>query len=189
MHSGALLSVAALALSLASPAAAEVVESSPAGFVVSSSADIAAAPLDIWTVLRSPARWWSAEHSWSGDAANFWLDAQAGGCFCETLPGDATTRGSVRHATIIYAKPGEMLRLSGALGPLQGEAVTGTLSIALVPEGAGTRVQFEYVVGGYARADLEALAPVVDAVIAQQLRGLKAAAQGEPSASPEAPAQ
>src|SRR3546814_2102070 len=87
-------------------------------------------------MLRTPDKWWSAEHSWSGDAANFWLDSQAGGCFCEKLPGVAGM-GSVQHARILFAQPNAMMRLSGAFGPLQGEAVTGMLTIQIKPTDAG----------------------------------------------------
>ena len=70
----------------ASPAAAEVVDQSEIGFTVAHTAEVAATPADVWKMLRRPDKWWSKEHSWSGDAANFWLDSQAGGCFCEKLP-------------------------------------------------------------------------------------------------------
>ncbi len=66
-----------------------------------------------------------------------------------------------------------MLRLSGALGPLQGEALSGTLTIKIVPGKDGTSaVTFEYVVGGYSRMALTELAPAVDGVIAEQHRRL-----------------
>src|SRR3546814_3294111 len=83
------------------------------GFTVAHTAQVAATPADVWKMLRMPQSWWSKEHSWSGDAANFWLDSQAGGCFCEKLPDAGSGVGSVQHARIVFAKPNEMLRLSG----------------------------------------------------------------------------
>ena len=42
-------------------------------------------------------RWWNPEHSYSGVAANFSIDARAGGCFCERLKD-----GSVAHMTVVF---------------------------------------------------------------------------------------
>ena len=41
---------------------------------------------------------------------------------------------------MIYAEPGVMLRMTGALGPLQGEALLGTLTIELRPVEGGTEL-------------------------------------------------
>src|SRR3546814_9660097 len=59
-------------------AAAKVIDQGEIGFTVAHTAQVAATPADVWKMLRMPQSWWSKEHSWSGDAANFWLDAQAG---------------------------------------------------------------------------------------------------------------
>ncbi|MGV1684978.1 SRPBCC family protein [Sphingopyxis sp. NJF-3] len=163
---------------LAPPAQAKVIDQNEIGFTVAHTAQVAATPEDVWKMLRTPEKWWSKEHSWSGDAANFWLDSQAGGCFCEKLPGDGGAMGSVQHARIVFAKPGEMMRLSGAFGPLQGEAVTGTLTIQIKKTGAGAAIRFDYVVGGYMRFKVADIAPGVDKVIGEQLRGLAAALGG-----------
>ena len=139
----------------ATPAGAKVIDQSEIGFTVAHTAQVAATPEDVWKMLRSPDKWWSKDHSWSGDAANFWLDSQAGGCFCEKLPdagsGSGSGLGSVQHARIIFARPNQMLRLSGAFGPLQGEAVTGTLTIQIKETPTGSALRFDYVVGGYMR--------------------------------------
>jgi hypothetical protein len=174
----AIAALAALALLTPLPAAAKVIDQSDAGFTTAHSARVAASPDDVWKMLRAPQNWWAKEHSWSGDAANFWMDAQAGGCFCEKLPGEAGAMGSVQHARIIFAKPAEMLRLSGALGPLQGEAVTGTLTIQIKPMEGGSLIRFDYVVGGYMRFKVADIAPAVDGVIGQQLAGLAKALGG-----------
>ena len=116
----------AAALAFAPAASAKVIDQSDAGFTVAHTAQVAATPADVWKMLRMPQSWWSKEHSWSGDAANFWLDSQAGGCFCEKLPDTGSGVGSVQHGRIVFAKPNEMLRLSGAFGPLQGEALPPT---------------------------------------------------------------
>ena len=165
---------------LAMPAQAKVIDQSDIGFTVAHSAQVAASPEDVWKMLRTPDKWWSKDHSWSGDAANFWLDSQAGGCFCEKLPpakpGGAP--GSVQHARILFAKPDELMRLSGAFGPLQGEAVAGTLTIQIKPTPTGSAIRFDYVVGGYMRFKVADVAPGVDRVLGEQLVGLARALGG-----------
>ena len=166
------------ALAFAPAASARIIDQSDAGFTVAHTAQVAATPADVWKMLRMPQSWWSKEHSWSGDAANFWLDSQAGGCFCEKLPDTGSGVGSVQHARIVFAKPNEMLRLSGAFGPLQGEALTGTLTIQIKETPTGSALRFDYVVGGYMRFKTADIAPAVDKVIGEQLLGLTNALGG-----------
>jgi uncharacterized protein YndB with AHSA1/START domain len=163
-----------VALTLAHPVAAEVTSASETGFDIALSETVAASPDAVYDALRNPSKWWNPAHSWSGDAQNLWLDAQAGGCFCEKLPGEGGARGSVQHGRVVMAQPGKLLRLSAALGPLQEQAVTGTLSWALAPADGGTGVTLTYIVAGQVRGGAAALAPAVDAVLAEQLGRLKA---------------
>ncbi len=160
------------------PASAKVIDQSEAGFAVAHTAQVAATPADVWKMLRMPHSWWSKEHSWSGDAANFWLDSQAGGCFCEKLPDAGSGLGSVQHARILFARPNELLRLSGAFGPLQGEALNATLTIQIKETPTGSALRFDYVVGGYMRFKIAEIAPAVDKVIGEQLLGLANALGG-----------
>ena len=55
----------------AGPGQAEVVAQSDAGFVVKLSADATASPADTSCMLIAPAKWWSSDHTWLRDAANF----------------------------------------------------------------------------------------------------------------------
>ena len=168
--------LASLAL-IASPVAADVVDSSAAGFTVSKTVSIAATPDVVWDTLRAPQRWWAKEHTWSGDSANLYIDSQATGCFCEKLPG----RGSVAHARLIFVDKGKLLRMEGAFGPLQSMAVTGVMTFELSPDGdKATTVRMTYTVGGYMSGGLDKLAAPVDGVLGQQLDGLKAAAEAPP---------
>ena len=168
-----------LAASLAAASVeAKVIDQSDIGFTVAHTAQVAASPDDVWKMLRLPDKWWSKEHSWSGDAANFWLDSQAGGCFCEKLPDTGSGLGSVQHARIVFAKPNQMLRLSGAFGPLQGEALNGTLTVQIKQTPTGSAIRFDYVVGGYMRFKVGDIAPAVDGVIGEQLAGLAKALGG-----------
>lgn len=128
---------------------AEIVTSSDAGFVSHNEVLVRGSPADAWDLLVDPAAWWNGDHSYSGDTANMSLSPHAGGCFCETIPGPQAGRdGHVEHMRVIYAVPESTLRLSGALGPLQSEALTGILTITLEAEGEMTRINWDYVVGG-----------------------------------------
>lgn len=183
--------VTAAALTLAAtPAAAEVVAQSDAGFVTRAAVVVKADPATTWLALIAPNQWWTDEHTYSGKAANMYIDAQATGCFCEKLPltPDAPQggrAGSIEHMHVIYAAPARVLRMSGGLGPLQSEAVEGTLTITLKPVDGGTRVLWEYVVGGYMRQKIPELAPLVDKVLLEQLTRL--AAKLGPSENETAP--
>lgn len=171
-----IIAVAALS-ALASPTQADVVASSDTDFITKAATDIPASPFDVWTALIAPARWWNADHTWSGKSANLYIDSQATGCFCELLPvpdgaPEGTRRGSVEHMHIIATNPGKMLRMIGGLGPLQADPVRGLLTVTLKSDGAGTHVEFEYKVGGLMTLKGQDIAPAVDAVLAEQLTAL-----------------
>ena len=161
------------------PAFAEVKSSSDAGFNVVHLVTVEAKPEEIWKRLIAPKGWWNKAHSWSGSSDGFYIDAQANGCFCELFQekgddGRLKTVGSVEHMRVIFAQPHKVLRMQGALGPLQSEAVTGTLTVAMEPskDGASTKISFSYVVGGYMRYKVAEIAPAVDKVLGEQFRNL-----------------
>lgn len=173
-----LISAASFA-ALSSPALAEVKTVTDTGFNVVHIAEIAAEPDVIWKRLIAPKFYWSKAHSWSGSSDGFYIDAQAGGCFCELFQengadGKTKTTGSVEHMRVIFAQPGKVLRMQGALGPLQSEAVLGTLTVAIEPMkgGKGSKVSFSYVVGGYMRYKTTDIAPAVDKVLGEQFKSL-----------------
>ena len=64
----------AVAIAAATPAVAEVTLADH-GFVTSNSAEVSATPDEVWAALIEPSRYWNGDHSWSGDAANFSLEA------------------------------------------------------------------------------------------------------------------
>lgn len=182
-----------MALALAASAHAEVVATTPLGFSVRESTEVRATPDEAWAQLIRPAEWWSASHTFSGDPANLSLDAMAAGCFCEVLPSavspQAAPRGSVMHMMVVYAEQGRALRMTGALGPMQSEGLHGALTITLKPlGGGGTRIGWEYVVGGYMRFAPEQIAPMVDRVLGEQATRL-AARLGPLAATSAAPAK
>ncbi len=175
------------------PLSAEVVTSNDDGFVTRDTATVSANSMATWLALTKPGDWWSDQHTWSGDATNMALEPQAGGCFCERLPGEDVADGfsldgSVQHAAVIQAHPLRMLRMRGGLGPLQGEPATGVLTITLEETEDGTRIVWEYNVGGAMRYEIAEISGAVDSVMTQQLHGLRDHLGGtrDPATSDEA---
>lgn len=168
------------AIVAAGPALAEVKQATPAGFEIESTVTVAVPVEAAWEVLRAPQRWWNPEHTYSGDASKLYLDAQATGCFCERM-GEGASRGSVEHGHIVYVQPPRMIRMATALGPLQAEGVNGALTWKVDPAPGGATITMSYVVGGYMRSGGEAMAPLVDRVMSEQLTRLKATIEAPPA--------
>ena len=159
--------VVAMATSL--PVSAAIEDEASNGFTIVETADIAAPADHVYEAVLTPARWWSSEHTYSQNAANLTLDARAGGCWCEMLPGG----GSVQHMTVVNVIPGKLLRLRGALGPLQGLAVDGAMTFNLHALGSSTQLMLTYTVGGYAKEGFGEPAKAVNFVLGQQTDRLK----------------
>ena len=162
---------------IAQPVRAEVIDSTSTGFVVRLVAEVTATPSEAWRAMINPAQWWSSQHTFSGDAANLTFDPVVGGCFCETLPrpegAPAAQRiGGVQHMRVVYIEPPRAMRLVGALGPLQSEALMATMTMTFKPTDKGARILFEYVVGGFMRYKVDEIAPAVDRMLAAQLASL-----------------
>ncbi len=150
---------------------AGVMGSSASGFLIQNEAGVRGVPDSVYHALVTHiAGWWDPEHTYSGDSGNLSLDARPGGCFCEALP----EKGGVRHLEVVFVSPGKTLRLTGALGPLQGSGLAGSMTWSLQANGDSTTVTMTYSIGGYYQGDLPQMAPVVDSVLGSQLRRLKA---------------
>lgn len=159
----AMLAIAAAA-ALPTAATAEVVQSTPSGATLEHRYPIAANPQQAWRALVHPELWWPSDHTWSGAATNLRLEAQAGGCFCENW-GEA----SAEHGRVVMSRPGELLRIQGALGPLQGMAVSAVLTIELeAAQGGGTTAKVTYRISGDPSHGLDKFVAAVDQVIGQQ---------------------
>src|SRR5207247_9764707 len=78
--------LAAVALALASPAAAEVVSADNHGFEVSQSVLVKLSAPDALTAFTRVSSWWMSDHTCSGSLANITIDARTGGCICERFP-------------------------------------------------------------------------------------------------------
>ncbi len=158
----------AAALASVAPARSEIVDAQAGGFTVRESVTIAAGPDKVWNALGHLDRWWDPVHTYSHDAGNLTIALKPGGSWQEALPG-----GGVRHMQVIYVQPGHLLRLEGALGPLQAFGVTGHLTLELKSAPVGTIVAQTYDVGGHAPGGLDQLASPVDKVLGAQLGRLK----------------
>jgi uncharacterized protein YndB with AHSA1/START domain len=163
---GAALLVAAAAL----PARATVSDYTPSGFAIEITAHIAASPDKVYAALVVPARWWNPQHTFSERTSNLSLDAKAGGCLCETLPNG----GSVQHLIVAAAIPGRMLRLRGAMGPLQGQGVDGALTFTLTAKDGDTDLKRENDVGGFIKGGFAKWPQAVDGMLADLVAHLKA---------------
>lgn len=155
-----LLVLAAGAWLTAASAHAEVKSSAADSFMIEHRYTLSGTPQQAWQALVHPERWWPSEHTWSGAATNLSLAPEAGGCFCERWPD-----GSVEHGRVVMSRPGQLLRIRGALGPMQEMAVTGILTISLAAKGAGTEATVTYRVSGDSSHALDKLAPVVNDVL------------------------
>ena len=154
-------------------ATADTSQISPSGFVVNFRDEVAVPPQDMWRAIAQLPRWWSGQHSYSGNAANMSIDLQAGGCWCERW-GDGQ---STQHGQVVLVQPGRVLRLNASLGPLQELAVNAVLTIVTSTQDGKHFLRLSYRVSGSAEASLDKLAAAVDGVMAVQFKRLKALAE------------
>jgi len=155
-----------LLLLASTPVTAEIMASDERSFSVRHSITTDKVPFVVYRTMTSHIdQWWSADHSWSGDASNLYMKVERGGCFCEKLPNG----GRVEHLRLIYFSPGAELRFDGALGPLQTMAVQGRMIWKIEATENGSKVTFTYMVFGHPEGGLAGIAPAVDGVIGEQL--------------------
>lgn len=161
------VSEAFVVLAFCGSAHADVVAKAPDGMVIRI---VAEAPLDrdaAWARLVDVASWWNGSHSYSGDAKSSSLDARAGGCWCEIWSG-----GEVEHGRVVMVLPKQTLRVDGAFGPLQDLGVSAAMTFTL-GEGSApgkTKLTLDYKVVGSSLSGLDQLAPIVDQVLAEQVK-------------------
>lgn len=155
---------------------AEVSSKTETGFTVHHELTMTADKSEVYRHLGQIATWWSPSHTWTGKAENLSLNLQPGGLFLETLPDG----GFVEHQRVVYVAPERLVRLTGALGPLQEYAVTGTLTISMTQKGdEPTRLTVDYRVSGELPGGPAQWAAVVDQVIGEQFTRLKAVAESQ----------
>ncbi|MDH4383820.1 MAG: ATPase [Caulobacter sp.] len=169
--------IAALAMAMAGfgQAQAEVVSTTEGRLLIRNVAVISAPPSTVYEKLGQIGSWWESSHTYSGKASNMTIRLEPGGCFCEALAG-----GGVKHGEVVLAIPGQTLRILGALGPLQdlGAAAALTFQLKALPDGT-TEVTQTYQVGGLDSATFK-IAPIIDRVLAAQLKGLERSIEATP---------
>ncbi len=143
-----------------------VLEDDDNGFVIASEVTISTSPTHVFDALGELHRWWDPEHSFSRDAGNLSLDTSPDGLFLESL---GTNQGVV-HARVVDSQRGKLLRLSGALGPLQSLGAHGTLTLRMESHAESTTLTLNYIVLG---RNLRGWAAAVEQVLSEQLVRLK----------------
>lgn len=166
-HVAAMTALTAFAFTAAAHAATS--EISASSFQSSFHEELDVTPEQAWQALVNIAGWWSGSHTYSGDAGNLTLEPAAGGCWCERWAGN-----SVQHARVLVAMPARLLRLDGALGPLQAMGATGILTFRLAPRAQGTTLDVTYRVRASPDAALDKVASSVDKVLEEQVKRLVA---------------
>jgi len=162
-------------LALAAPAAAEVVGADAHGFEVQESVSLVVPQGQAYAAFGRLGSWWSDEHSYSGKAANIRLTLQPGACMCEANP----KGGGVEHMRVAVVMPGERIVMTGSLGPLLYEAAAGVMDVKFERIAGGTKVTMNYRAAGFAKGNADKLAPIVDSVLAEQMKRYRAfAAKG-----------
>lgn len=156
--------------SLAAPASTEVLSSSANGFAIRHSVQLTVPPDRAFAAIGEMPRWWSKDHTYSGDSANLSISLRGGACFCETLP----EGGGVEHMRVTMVQPGQRVVMIGALGPLLYEAVAGVMDLKIERIAGGSRVTMDYRAAGFANGGANKLAPLVDKVLGEQLRRYRA---------------
>jgi uncharacterized protein YndB with AHSA1/START domain len=160
-----LLAIAALVASGPSGAA----EITPNGFRVKQELRIAAPPAKVFESLTGQiGAWWNEQHTYSGDSRNLSIEPRPGGCFCERL-----VDGGIEHMRVVQVRSPRVLRMVGGLGPLQGTGVAGAWTWQLSALDGGTKLELDYVVGGFLPGGFEKLAPLVESVLGEQAERLK----------------
>jgi len=161
---------------------ADVVDSATNGFTVRQSVVIHADRASVYGAsVDRFAEWWDADHSISGDAANLYIEARPGGCWCERLG----EHGGLIHMSVTFVNPGTMLRFTGGLGPLGLMGVTGNMTWEFAAHEDGTKVTWNYAVGGYSEDGLDTIAPAVDGVLTAALTRLQSLVEtGSPTGKP-----
>jgi len=151
---------------LSAPAAAEVVSADTHGFEVQETVNLVVPINQAYAAFGRLGNWWNSDHSYSGDARNIRLALQPGGCMCESNP----KGGGVEHMRVAVVMPNERIVMTGSLGPLLYEAASGVMDVKFDKIAGGTKVTLNYRAAGFANANADKMAPLVDSVLADQMK-------------------
>lgn len=120
----AIVGATVLGLCAAGPAAAEVVARHADGFTLRMTASVNAGWGQAFLAVGDVPRWWNADHTYSGDAANLSLPLEPGACFCERLADGST----FEHGRVLDADARHGVGLEAPLGPLKDQATRASLT-------------------------------------------------------------
>ncbi len=149
-------------------AQSEVILIAETGFIVENKVHIDKPVEATWQAfVREVGKWWPRSHTWWGEGSKLSIQAEAGGCFCET-----EGQNSAEHMRVVFVEPYKLLRMTGGLGPLQGMGMYGALDWSFTDSDQGTTVTMTYKVNGINPGGFSKLAPIVDQVQALQVGGL-----------------
>ncbi|RUO60310.1 SRPBCC family protein [Pseudidiomarina insulisalsae] len=166
--------LAVLAIALAAPyqaTQADVLDSSATGFTLQFERTMKGDRAEVYRAMTAEiGNWWLAAHTWYGVSSNMYILAEPEGCLCER-DGNRFTE----HLRVVKVEPGELIRFTGGLGPLQGEGVHGVMDWQLLAgeDDQTSTLRLSYRVGGYTPNDLSKWAPAVDNVLQQQMDALQ----------------
>lgn len=163
-------------LAASAPAAADVVSASPNGFEIRHTVNLVVKPEVAFQAFGNVAAWWNPEHSYSGSSANLSLTLTPGGCFCERF----AKGGGIEHMHVTFVDPGKQVVMTGALGPLLYEATAGVLDVQVKSTGSGSQLTLDYRAAGFYKGGADKLAPIVDQVLADQLKRYRTYATARP---------
>jgi hypothetical protein len=163
---------------LSTRAAAEVVSADAHDFEVRETVNLVVKPGVAFAAFGDLPAWWDPQHSYSGSSRNLSLNLVPGGCFCERLD-----NGGVEHMRVTYVDlAGQQVVLTGALGPLLYEAVTGVMDVQVKRIAGGSQLSLDYRAAGFAHGNADKLAAAVDSVLDAQMKRYRAYATRRPQA-------
>lgn len=168
--------IIATSLLLATPASAAVLGAGDNGFEIEQTVNLVVPQAEAYNSFGRIGQWWNKEHTYSGDAGRLTLALRPGACFCEALDNG----GGVEHMRVTFVQPGERVLLTGSLGPLLYQATTGVMDVKFDRIAGGTRVTMNYRVAGFAKGGAATIAPLVDQVLADQMKRYRAYAAAAP---------
>ena len=166
----------ALSMMMPAPAFAAVLTADEHGFEVQNSVNLVVTQEQAYAAFGQIGQWWNKEHTYSGDSTRMSLQMRPGGCFCEPLDNG----GGIEHMRVTYLQPGERIVLTGSLGPLLYEATAGVMDVKIERIAGGSRVTMNYKAAGFAKGGAAAMAPLVDQVLADQLKRYRVYAAAAP---------
>ena len=168
--------IAAVALCASGAAQSEVVSANANGLHVRHEVQIVVPPPGAFAAFGQMPSWWNAQHTYSGKSSNLSLSLSPGSCICERFPDG----GGIEHMRVSYVEPAKRVVMTGSLGPLLYLATSGVMDVQFERIAGGTKVTLDYKAAGFAEGGADKIAPIVDGVLADQMRRYRQFARARP---------